>query len=526
MGENENAIITPINVDRLAWWLSGYEKSAKQYLLDGFTKGFKVGYSGNPTSKFFSNHKSAETNPQIIDDYLSSEMSTGRIFGPVGKLPEKFHCAPLGLVPKKSKGEFRVIHDLSYPPGQSVNEYIPQECTNVEYQNVYDAILMLSEIGQGAFMAKTDIEKAFRLIPIHPDDQNLFYIHWRNQWYIDRAMQMGCSSSCQIFQNFSNAISWIARSKLSIPIVSYLDDFMLGSASKETGQGNLEKFLGMCSEIGLPMSAKKTFQPEQVMTFLGFEIDTCKREIRLPDDKIQKCREEIDQLVGRKKTRLRYLQSVIGLLNFACQVILPGRAFLRRLIDVTRGIQLPHFWVALKDASKDLEMWKEFLYHHNGKVFFVDAKIITNHEVNLYTDASGAKGYGAWFGVRWFFGVWSEWWCEQHIMLLELYPIVIAIELWGAQLSNKRLLLYTDNLSLVAVLNKQTSRDPLVMILVRRLVLACLKFNLVLCTQHIPTKKNKFADLLSRLQFQEFRRLHPAANPDPDQIPPLPASLI
>ena len=531
MGEDQSqssgkgAVITPVKVDRLASWLEGYDEEKKQYLLDGFTHGFRVGYSGKVSSIIFNNHKSADSKPSIIDDYLEVEIKNKRIFGPLPSIPEQYHCAPLGLVPKKNKNDFRIIHDLSFPPGQSVNEFIPPEYTNVQYQSVYDAVYMLSQICNGAVMSKTDIEKAFRLIPVHPDDQYLFCINWRGSFYVDRALQMGCSSSCQIFQAFASAIKWISEAKLQIPTVNYLDDFMLGAATKAIGLNDLQRFLSMCADIGIPMSDKKTFPPENIMTFLGFEIDTVKREIRLPVEKIQQCRDEIDHLLARKKTQLRNLQSVIGLLNFASQVILPGRAFLRRLIDQTRGYRLPTFWIPLKNALLDLKMWKHFLDNHNGRVFFVDANILTNHDVSLYTDASGAKGFGAWFGDRWFYGEWSKWWKEQHIMLLELYPIVVALELWGADLGNKRLMLFTDNLSLVSVLNKQTSKDPLVMILVRRLVLACLKSNVVVFAQHISTSKNKLADLLSRLQIQQFHLLHPTADRDPTPIPQLPESL-
>ena len=47
------------------------------------------------------------------------------------------------------------------------------------------AIRILQSLGRGAFMAKTDLKSAFRLIPIHPDDWNLLGIYWQSQYYVD-----------------------------------------------------------------------------------------------------------------------------------------------------------------------------------------------------------------------------------------------------------------------------------------------------------------------------------------------------
>lgn len=48
-------------------------------------------------------------------------------------------------------------------------------------------------------MAKTDIEDAFRIIPIHPSDYHLLGFIWEGQFYYDKCLPMGASSSCQIF---------------------------------------------------------------------------------------------------------------------------------------------------------------------------------------------------------------------------------------------------------------------------------------------------------------------------------------
>ena len=61
-------------------------------------------------------------------------------------------------------------------------------------------------------------------------------------------------------------------------------------------------------------------------------------EARLPPDRLVKCRDLIAGFLRRRKVTLRGIQSLTGLLNFACTVVVPGRAFLRRLIDLTISI--------------------------------------------------------------------------------------------------------------------------------------------------------------------------------------------
>ncbi|KAL5021808.1 hypothetical protein ScPMuIL_000963 [Solemya velum] len=52
-------------------------------------------------------------------------------------------------------------------------------------------------------------------------------------------------------------------------------------------------------------------------------------EARLPVEKVVKVRNLLSSIKKRKKVTLRELQSLLGLLNFCCQVVVPGRAFLR-----------------------------------------------------------------------------------------------------------------------------------------------------------------------------------------------------
>ena len=109
--------------------------------------------------------------------------------------------------------------------------------------------------------AKTDIADAFCIVPLHPSQYSLFGFVWREQFYYDRCLPMGCSASCKIFETRSNALQWIASSKLHIRNISHLlDDFLLLARDKAVGQAQMSAFLSMCADIGIPIAPDNTVQ--------------------------------------------------------------------------------------------------------------------------------------------------------------------------------------------------------------------------------------------------------------------------
>ena len=55
----------------------------------------------------------------------------------------------------------------------------------------------------------------------------------------------------------------------------------------------------------------------------------------------------------------------------------------------------------------------------------------------------------------------------KDIIFLELIPIIIAIEVWRIKLYKKKILFYVDNLSLVSVIRKQSSKSKRLVQLIR-----------------------------------------------------------
>ena len=92
--------------------------------------------------------------------------------------------------------------------------------------------------------------------------------------------------------------------------------------------------------------------------FSGIELDSVSFEARLPGEKLEKCVATISDFLTRKMLKLlkRKFSPWRGLLNFACSVVEPARAFLRRLIYLTFGILFPYRFIRLsKEVKLDLQ---------------------------------------------------------------------------------------------------------------------------------------------------------------------------
>lgn len=100
-------------------------------------------------------------------------------------------------------GEYRLIHHLLYPKGASVNDAIPPELGSFCYVSLDDMLNIIKPCGPRALLAKCDIQSAFHLLPVHPDNFGLLEFKFKGSWYIDKTMPMGCMIVCTSFEKFS-----------------------------------------------------------------------------------------------------------------------------------------------------------------------------------------------------------------------------------------------------------------------------------------------------------------------------------
>ena len=215
------------------------------------------------------------------------------------------------------------------------------------------------------------------------------------------------------------------------------------------------------------------------------------------------------------------LESLIGSLHHVTKVVPPGRSFLRRMIDLLCAFRSPSHPIRLNtDFRRDLGWWLDFLQTWNAVSFFRMPSVSSLPEFFVASDSSGAHGFGAIWRNEWFAGYWPPSVPTTNITTLELFPIVVAAHVWGSRWQRWQVEFLCDNDAMVAIINSGSSRDKCCMHLLRRLVLVACQFHFSVSARHVPGRHNSAADSLSRSCFQEFRRLHPSADPSPTFLPP------
>ena len=161
----------------------------------------------------------------------------------------------------------------------------------------------------------------------------------------------------------------------------------------------------------------------------------------------------------------------------------------------------------------DLQIWLQFL--NNQSIFcrpLTHFTVISAEDIDMYTDSSRNQNLGCggvcnndWFMTKWEDGFIQN--CQPSIGYLELYAVTVAIINWIHRFEGKVVSLFCDNMSVVHMINSQTSNCKNCMVLIRFIALKGMLHNVIIKAKHVTTKNNIVSDCLSRLKYQKFREL-------------------
>lgn len=514
---------TPLNSQAWCQALADHpDRQFVAYILAGLRHGFHIGVDRSKAlrSSAEGNLPSVRQHPALVLQHLETERAAGRLIGP---LPQQLAglcmTSPIGLIPKPHQpGKWRLIVDLSSPNRASVNDAIDPKLCHMRYTSVLEAASIVQHLGKGTLLAKLDLLHAYRNVPVHADDHPLLGVKWGQVTFVDTALPFGLRSAPMIFSAVADALAWVMWSRGVTWQLHYLDDFLfLGHAgSPECGLA-LQRALESCSRLGVPVASHKTEGPTTCLTFLGIQIDTVAMSLSLAQDKLSRILALVLSWRSRQMATKRELQSLIGHLSHAAWVVIPGRTFLRRMIDLMGVAGQPSHHVRLTAGFKsDLHWWASFLPGWNGRAILPQSE--PSHMVT--SDASGSWGCGAVSDAGQFFQVpWPDAWAEVNIAVKEMVPVVIAVALWGQQWAESTLLVKSDNMAVVYALSSGAAKDVQIMHLLRCLHFYTATYQICIQARHIVGIANTAADALSRNKLSVFYQCTPQAAKEPSVVP-------
>ena len=146
---------------------------------------------------------------------------------------------------------------------------------------------------------------------------------------------------------------------------------------------------------------------------------------------------------------------------------------------------------------------------------------LSSPSVEIWSDASGGWGCGAWWSCNWFQVCWEDWLAfgRASIAAKELLSITVAIAIWDQQWVGSSVLCHCDNEGVVTAVKGGYCKDPTLAHMSRCLFFLEAKFNMLLLAKHVLGVENGAADSISRNNMPLFFNLLPQAHREPDQVP-------
>ena len=459
------------------------------------------------------NHKGARDFPEFIKKYFDKECAANRIAGPFHKNPLSVNLvvSPMNTVPKDSVDERRVIVDLSWPRGASVNDGISKDIylgeeINLHYASVEQVCDMVNQIGLGAVIYKRDLRHAYRQVAVDPGDYQYLGYFWEDNFYFDTVLAMGQRNAAMACARTTDAIMYM-HAEDGYSGTNYLDD-LIGVSLPENGWDAYNSLGQLLRELGLLENFAKACPPSTIQTVLGIVINTVDGTLSVPADRM----EEILSLVGewqeKSSTSKVDLQSLIGKLQYVTKCVLQSRVFMNRLLETLRTIKDKKSIRLSNSFQKDLKWWSLFMDTYNG-VSFIPSSVWTEPDVSLATDSCLVGCGGICMEEYFHTGFPAD--LVEHDMPIhckEMLAVLIAVRVWGSRLQGMKIQIYCDNEPAVRVINSGRTKDAFMGSCIRELWLEVSKYSFQLRAVHLPGEENRVPDWLSRWECgQKYRDL-------------------
>ncbi|KZW01960.1 DNA/RNA polymerase [Exidia glandulosa HHB12029] len=547
-------VVTPIKIDVFERYLEGHPnpdfvRFVCRGLRDGFWPNAQTPEGVYPTTWDNSDRPiREELHAEFLREHCKAEMKAGRFSRSFGtELLPGMYSSPIGVVPKGDTGKLRLVVDQT-AGDYSLNSMIPRnQCGYTkldDIQTLGEALLAYRELhpNDELVMFKSDVQDAYRLLPMDPMWQIKQIITIDGQRHVDRCCTIGNRWAMQIFNAWMGLVIWIAINVKGITdLFAYVDD---GFGFERKGvtlyykpydtwyPAKQVRLLWLWDELGIPHKKSKQLYGD-VLTIIGFDVDPNRMCVTISDNRRADLIAALESFIrlpanARRRHSLREYYRLAGWCNWVLNVFPLLRPGMCELYAKMAGKSSIHAQIQVNSALvRELGWMIEHLKTAEG-VHMLESKEWSAEQADLtvYTDASG-KGL-AFYSPAHLTGFQSPLVArpkqvgDSQIFFDEALAVCSALQ-WASTLNPRprRLVVFSDSDNTVAMNNTLKCKPAYNSILLHTcniLISTGIKFRVF----HIAGVENVVADALSRWENDKAMALVPGLRVLPF-IPPLPA---
>ena len=337
----------------------------------------------------------------------------------IDNTPEEDEFISNIFIRPKRNGGIRVILNL-----KTFNENV--DTKHFKLQSLQTAIDLMS---QDAFMASVDFSDAYYSLPIRYSDQKYLRFYFKDKKIQYLVLPNGLSTGPRDFTLITKTIFGYLREQGYLNTY-YIDDSFLIESSFEKCFQNMVTTVDHSTKAGFVINPDKSvLWPTQILTYLGFILNTLNMTVRPTKEKVENIKLLISQYLEKDTFTIQSIAQLVGKLVSLFPGVTHSKLFYRQL-DIEKSNALKrnkgNFEATMQISHESRTDLKWFLDNLNHAFVDVSGK---NPDFVLKTDASNS-GWGGLLQkvdsntiISHTRGQWTSEETALHINLKELWAV-------------------------------------------------------------------------------------------------------
>ncbi|XP_065137013.2 uncharacterized protein [Paramisgurnus dabryanus] len=399
------------------------------------------------------------------------------------------------VVPKKGGTALRPILDL---------RILNMHLRKYSFKMLTHKVLCQS-IRPNDWFVTIDLSDTYFHIDIYPSHRKFLRFAYRGTAYEFQTIPFGLSLAPRVFTKCVEAALFPLRDR-GIRILSYIDDYLICSSSREQAIKDAETVLNHLSDLGFRINMiKSRLVPSQQTAYLGLNLNSLSYRVTLTEERIESFTQCLARFQKGKVVPYRLCLRMLGLMASLIAVVHLGLLKMRDLPSSSRHQRwIPSLRLMLKKniprrdrvrsrCVKALSIWT------SPHLFLSGTELGSVSRRKVVTTDASATGWGAHCDGELAFGAWNNQLSQLHINHLEMWAVILALRHFRPKLQHQHVLVRSDSMTVVSFINHQGGlRSRSLSRLAKRLLLWAHANVRSLKATHVPGVANTGADILSR----------------------------